>query len=75
MDKNGKVCYPRLEAEIVRRGIRKQEIYDKLGIDRSSLTNKLNGRCPFTIEQALLIWKKWFSDIPINELFEKEESI
>lgn len=75
MKKNGEVCYPRLESEIVSRGIRKKNVYELLEIDRSSLTNKLNGKSPFTIEQALLIWKMWFSDIPINELFEKEESI
>ena len=75
MKKSGKVCYPRLEAEIVSREIQKKDIYVLLKIDRSSLTNKLNGKSPFTIEQGLTIWKKWFSDIPINELFEKEESI
>lgn len=73
MKKNGKVYYPRLEAEVVSRGVQKKDIYTLLKIERSSLTNKLNGKCPFTIEQALLIWKKWFSDIPLNELFEKEE--
>lgn len=69
MKKSGEVCYPRLEAEIVSRGVRKTDIYKLLEIDRSSLTNKLNGKSPFTIGQALLMWKMWFYDIPIDELF------
>ncbi|MCM1225966.1 MAG: hypothetical protein NC320_00900 [Clostridium sp.] len=69
MKKSGEVYYPRLESEIIGRGIQKKDIYGLLEIDRSSLTNKLNGNSSFTIEQALLIWKKWFSDIPIDKLF------
>ncbi len=75
MKKSGEVYYPKLEAEIVRRGVQKKDIYGLLEIDRSSLTNKLNGKSSFTVEQALLIWKKWFSDISIDKLFEKEDSI
>ena len=74
MKKDGTVCFPRLESEIVKRGIQKKEIREFLGIEHSSFCQKLNGKRPFTLEQGLTIWGTWFSDIPIDELFRKNES-
>ena len=74
MKKNGKTYYPRLETEVVQRGLLKENIIKLLAIDPSTFTSKLNGERPFTLEQGLLIWKTWFSDIPIDELFRKNES-
>ncbi|MBR7085315.1 MAG: hypothetical protein IKI37_09090 [Oscillospiraceae bacterium] len=73
MKKTGNVTFPCLESEITRRGIRKMDIQQKLGINHSSFSYKLNGERPFTLEQGLTIWKTWFSDIPIDELFKKED--
>ncbi len=69
MKKNGKIYYPLLEAEIVKRGILKKEIRKAIGVEHTTLCYKLNGERSFTLEQGLLIWKTWFSDIPIDELF------
>jgi hypothetical protein len=73
MKKNGKIYFPRLESEITKRELTKEEIIKKLAINRGSFTYKLNGERPFTLEQGLIIWKTWFSDIPIDELFQKNE--
>lgn len=73
MTKSGKVYYPRLEAEIAQRGILKKDMKEALGIDHASFSYKLNGIRPFTLEQGILVWKTWFSDIPIDELFKCEE--
>ncbi|MBQ9643902.1 MAG: hypothetical protein IJV26_07670 [Lachnospiraceae bacterium] len=69
MKKDGTVYYPILEAELVKRGIRKSEIRKALNVEHSSFCEKLNGKRPFTLEQGLTIWKTWFHDIPIDELF------
>ena len=74
MKKTGKVYYPKLEAEISCRGILKKDMRTVLKLDHSSFSYKLNGERPFTLEQGLLIWKTWFSDIAIEELFRKNES-
>lgn len=73
MKKDGTVYYPRLEAEIVKRGIRKTEIRKRLGVNHTTLSEKLNGKRPFTLEQGLFIWETWFHDVPIEELFRKRE--
>lgn len=74
MKKTGEVHYPRLEAEISCRGILKKDMLTILKLDHASFSYKLNGERPFTLEQGLLIWKTWFSDIPIDELFRKNET-
>ncbi len=73
MKRNGQIYFPRLESEILFRGITKTEITQKLGINHSSFIYKLNGERPFTLEQGLTIWKTWFSDIPIDELFKTQK--
>ena len=70
MKKNGIVYYPKLESEIVKRGILKKEIEMTISLNHATFCNKLNGKSQFTLEQGLTIWKTWFSDIPIEELFE-----
>lgn len=73
--KKGKGAYfPKLETEILLRGILKKEIEDGLCIAHSAFVAKLNGERVFTLEQGIFIWKTWFSDIPIDELFRKNES-
>lgn len=72
MKKSGEIYYPNLEAEIVRRGILKKDIKNVLKLDHASFSYKLNGIRPFTLEQGLLLWKTFFSDMPIDELFYHE---
>ncbi|MDE5885780.1 MAG: hypothetical protein K2H29_11990 [Oscillospiraceae bacterium] len=67
-----KIVYPTLEAEIARRGIKKYEIAKFLGISPRTFSNKLSASIGFSLEQGLTIWKTFFSDVPIDELFRKE---
>lgn len=73
MKKNGKTYYPRLEAEIIKRGLLKGDICKRLSINRASLCYKLNGERPFTLEQAFTIQKTWFPGIPMEALFFHEK--
>lgn len=69
---NNKVTFPTLEAEIARRGIKKREIANILGIEQRTLSNKLNGYTRFALEEAVKIKQTWFPEIPIEELFSHE---
>lgn len=66
-----KVVYPMLESEIARHGIKKYEIAETLGIKPLTLSKKLGGEIKFTLDEGLLIWGKWFSNVPMHELFRK----
>ncbi len=65
--------YPILETEIKKRHIKKVRIAELLNIQKRTLSKKLNGEIKFSLEEGLLIWKTWFSDIPIDELYRKNE--
>lgn len=67
-----RVVFPELEAGLARKGIRKTEVSNLLHIMTRTLSNKLNGVSHFTVEEAIKIHKKWFNDIPIEELFREE---
>lgn len=67
--KNGYVHFSVLETEMMKRGVFKCDISKLLGIELSTLSYKINGKREFTLNEALMIWEKWFSDIPINKLF------
>lgn len=72
MSNKNEVAFPTLEAEIARRGIKKCEIANILGIGQRTLSNKLNGFTRFALEEAIKIKQTWFSEIPIEELFSRK---
>lgn len=63
-------CYPVLESEIAKNGVMKKDIAKRLGIIPRTLSNKLSGKCDFTLSEAVLI-HEIFPDIPIEVLFRK----
>lgn len=66
------VYYPNLAGEIARRGIKKKVIAESLGVCRRSLQNRLDGKVPFSYEDASTIQKHFFPDLTLDYLFEKE---
>lgn len=68
------VCYPVLEGEIAKRGMKKNAIASSLGICRKSLNNKLSGRQPFTWPEVNLIKERFFPDMTLEALFERRNS-
>ena len=66
------VYYPNLAGEIARRGIKKKVIAESLGVCRRSLQNRLDGKVPFSYEDASTIQKRLFPDLTLDYLFEKE---
>ncbi|MDE6708360.1 MAG: hypothetical protein K2K06_10045 [Oscillospiraceae bacterium] len=70
-----KIVYPELEAQLAKKGCYKMELAKMLGIMPRTLSNKMSGVSHFTIEEAMKIRDEWFSDIPIEKLFRKRNSI
>ena len=56
----------------MKREIRKKEVSEFLGIVPETLSKKLSGKNPFTLDEAFAIREQWFRDIPIETLFRKQ---
>lgn len=69
--KQNRYNYPTLEAAIKRKGIKKKAIAKVLGVDEATIWHKTRGGRSFTVEQALLIQKTWFPEVPIDVLFKR----
>lgn len=65
---NVKPYYPYLEAEISKRGIKKKQIAEQLGISERAFSCKMTGKNDFWLEEALAIYSL-FSDISFTNLF------
>ncbi len=70
--KNTTPYYPTLEAEIAKKGIRKKDIAECLGIDNRQFSKKINGESEFRLSQALTIHNVFFSDTDMAKLFESK---
>ena len=64
--------YINLEAEMVRKGLSKKDIAEILGIRIATVYNKLSGKHPFTLDEALKIRNKHFPDFTLEYLFYTE---
>ena len=62
--------YPNLRAEMKRKGITLAWLADQLGITIGTLSQKLTGKSPFTLNEAKKIKEILELDIPIEILFE-----
>lgn len=63
--------YLNLKAEMAKRSVTIESISKTLNLHRNSVSNKLNGKNNFTIEEAFSIKKKFFPDISLEYLFSK----
>jgi plasmid maintenance system antidote protein VapI len=64
--------YRNLEAECARQGIKKKDIAEYLNVRYATIYDKLKGKFPFTYDEALAIKKKFFPDLLIEYLFDKD---
>lgn len=72
MKRDGSVYYPKLESEIVLRGIHKQDIQKHLNCKMGTFMLKLNGERRFTLDEAIKIQEACFPDVSVNDLFRHE---
>ena len=61
-----------LRGEMARKGITIEELARFLGIHRNSVSNKINGETPFSVDEPFEIQKKYFSKLSLEYLFKKE---
>lgn len=62
-----------LEAEFKRAGMTAGDVAKSIGMNVSTLSQKMNGHRPFTVNQAVAIQKALATDKTIDELFEITE--
>jgi plasmid maintenance system antidote protein VapI len=63
--------YLNLMTEMNRLGITNENIADELHIHRNSVSNKINGDTPLTLEEAKIIREKFFPYADFQYLFRK----
>lgn len=67
------VYYPNLSGEIAKRGIKKRDIANTLGICEKSFRNKMNGVVPFTWPEVKIMRREFFPDMNPDVLFRSRE--
>lgn len=67
--------YPNLDAELARRGIKRVDIARDLFNGRTAtVSDKLNGKYPLLIEEAVKIKELYLPDLELGYLFEKRKA-
>ena len=66
--------YPNLNAEIARKNLTLLALSRKIGMSTSSLSNKLNMKVAFSLEEEKKKKKALNVEMPIEGLFKKEET-
>ena len=61
--------YNNLKAELRRKGLRQQDLADVVHLKVAAINGKINGRYPFTLDEAFAIQEKLFPDCDIKYLF------
>ena len=65
--------YPNLEAEMVRKGIKNEDIAKAIDRDERTIRNKRSGSTEFTFNEVLIIRDKFFPIHTLEYLFEQSE--
>ena len=65
--------YPNLEAEMVRNGIKNEDLAKAIERDERTIRNKKSGTTEFTFNEALVIRNKFFPVHALEYLFEQSE--
>lgn len=63
--------YKNVKAEFARKGLTLEVVAKELGVTVSTLSQKMNGKYPFTLNEAKAIKKVLEVDIPLEILFEE----
>lgn len=65
-------AYVNLKAEMARRGIKQIELANLLDVREATISEKINGKYTFDIDEALKIKNAYFHSISIEYLFSKD---
>ena len=64
--------FKNLEAEMTRKDVSSEKLAHTIGRSYNSIRHRLNGKIPFTVDEALIIKKKLFPECSLDYLFQKE---
>lgn len=68
--------YPNLNAELARRNIKRSDIARDLFNGRTAtVSDKLNGRYPLLLSEAVRIKNQYFPELELGYLFEPEKEL
>lgn len=66
------MLYPNLNAEMARYGIKRKDIADRIYNGRvATVSERLNGKFPMDIDEAVSIRDEFFPNLTIDYLFDK----
>lgn len=63
--------FKNLEAEMVRRNVKRNDLAIRIGVRYQAICLKLNGKSPITFNEATTIRDEFFPDKTLEELFEE----
>lgn len=66
--------YRNLAAEMVRKGVRKKDIAELLGVRYATVIEKTNGKRRFYLDEAVKIKEAFFPDLSLEYLFDTDET-
>lgn len=69
------VPYANLKAEMARHGIRQIDLAKLLKVREATISDKINGKTSFDIDEAFLIKRTFFPNMAIEYLFSKELTV
>lgn len=67
--------FPNLEAEMARMGIQRKDLAEKLGVRTATISDKLNGKFPFTLDEVVAIKREFFPKFSLEYLFSNEIAV
>lgn len=65
--------YPNLDAEMARKGLKRKDLAPLFNDRIPTVSDKLNGKYPILLDEALRIQKQHFRDLSLEYLFAKYE--
>lgn len=67
--------YPNLEAEMARYGVKQKDIAELLKKRTATISEKMNGKSKFDIDEAYAIKKAFFPNCMLDYLFNRESVV
>lgn len=69
------VPYSNLKAEMAREGIKQVQIAELLDVREATISDKINGKSTFDIDEAIKIKRTYFPNLSLEYLFSRDVSV